>query len=220
MIAFLVSQLSSFEEAFSDFSLNQRSEVPFGVWKLGVSNHIVLETGIGKVNSAAAATYLCTRYPEVASIFNIDFVGGLHSGMKIGQTYKIDYAQFFDVDMTAFGYKQGQIAGFPDNFYDILNPDVPADIQTARCITGDSFVTSTQTAVELKDKYNADVLDLEAAALAHTFALFGKSDLFNCLKIVTDRADAALNSNEYAPQQEMWKAAKEVITRILHSEKI
>ncbi len=176
--------------------------------------------GIGKVNAAAAATYLCTRYPEVKSIFNLDFVGGLHAGMQIGSTYKVHYAQFFDVDMTAFGYKNGQIAGAKHEFYEIINPDVPGDIPVAKCITGDEFVVDSERAKKLRSEFDADMLDLEVAALAHTFSLFAKSDIFNCLKIVTERVDSALSSEEYAPKQEMWRPAQEIIERILHSEKI
>ena len=73
---------------------------------------ILLKSGIGKVNAAMSTTILLEKYqPDV--VINTGSAGGFDPELTVGAVVISDEVRHHDVDVTAFGYEIGQMAGMP-----------------------------------------------------------------------------------------------------------
>lgn len=76
---------------------------------------ILVKSGIGKVNAAMTTTILLEKYqPDV--VINTGSAGGFDANLKIGDIVISDEVAHHDVDVTAFGYLKGQMAGMPATY--------------------------------------------------------------------------------------------------------
>ncbi len=125
-------------------------------------NKKVLLTGIGKVNAASRlSAFLATN--QVDAIYNLGFAGA-SKPYQVGDIILIEQASYHDFDLTLFGYKKGQVPGFPESFHSSkkLFDEVKSklgNIKTSRLFTGDYFMT--------EEKERSFVVDMEGAALYH-----------------------------------------------------
>ena len=73
---------------------------------------VLLKSGIGKVNAAMSTTILLEKYqPDV--VINTGSAGGFDPELSVGSIVISDEVRHHDVDVTAFGYEIGQMAGMP-----------------------------------------------------------------------------------------------------------
>lgn len=78
-------------------------------------NVSLLKSGIGKAATAMGVTLLLD-YCQPDYVINIGTAGGLCKGLAIGDIVISQEVIYHDVDMTAFGYAKGQVAGFSERF--------------------------------------------------------------------------------------------------------
>ncbi|MEC1179853.1 5'-methylthioadenosine/S-adenosylhomocysteine nucleosidase [Metasolibacillus meyeri] len=73
---------------------------------------VLLKSGIGKVNAAMSTTLLLQQFrPDV--VINTGSAGGFDAALEVGAVVISDEVRHHDVDVTAFGYEIGQMAGMP-----------------------------------------------------------------------------------------------------------
>lgn len=71
---------------------------------------VLLKSGIGKVNAAMGTTILLQQFsPDV--VINTGSAGGFDEALDVGAVVISDEVRHHDVDVTAFGYEPGQMAG-------------------------------------------------------------------------------------------------------------
>jgi adenosylhomocysteine nucleosidase len=122
----------------------------------------VLLTGIGKVNAAMILQqYLSTH--KVDKIINIGFAGG-NNAYNVNDIVIIDEASYHDFDLSLFGYKKGQVPGYPESFHSDKNLEKYMiskliNAKKGHLFTGDYFMTKPV-------EYPA-VFDMEGASLYH-----------------------------------------------------
>ncbi|MBU1142788.1 MAG: 5'-methylthioadenosine/S-adenosylhomocysteine nucleosidase [Firmicutes bacterium] len=142
-------------------------------------NKKVLLTGIGKVNAASQlAAFLATN--KVDAIYNLGFAGA-SKPYVVGDVVLIEQASYHDFDLTLFGYKKGQVPGFPEVFLSSkkLIEDAKQKIhnlKTGQLFTGDYFMT--------EEKEESFVVDMEGAALYHV--AFEKNIPILSIKVISD----------------------------------
>ena len=142
-------------------------------------NKKVLLTGIGKVNAASQlAAFLATN--KVDAIYNLGFAGASKPYM-VGDIVLVEQASYHDFDLTLFGYKKGQVPGFPDVFLSSTKLIEDAkqkihNLKTGQLFTGDYFMT--------EEKEESFVVDMEGAALYHV--AFEKNIPILSIKVVSD----------------------------------
>ncbi|XRX42448.1 MAG: 5'-methylthioadenosine/adenosylhomocysteine nucleosidase [Buchnera aphidicola (Eriosoma harunire)] len=137
---------------------------------------IFLISGIGKVAASIASTILINKYhPNL--IINIGTAGSIHHILKTGNIVLANTISYYDVNITKFGYKIGQIPSCPQFFLinqqllhlttETLNKKKIQFFQ-GLIVTGDAFIHSKKTAQLIKKKFhNAIAVDMESAAIAH-----------------------------------------------------
>ena len=178
-VAFLVAMTEEIEGIFDLGEWEKVGDTPFEVYGGGGRSAsvgagagvgegveaVVVHTGIGTTNAAAAAQFTLDRF-DPRRIVNLGLVGCLNEDIGIGAVHSVETCAFFDVDATVFGYKIGQIPRTSVTEYELRGQ--VAGVPRARLISGDTFVTDSDVFHPDLVGFAADFVDMELAAIAHT----------------------------------------------------
>lgn len=125
-----------------------------------LSNVKILITGVGKVNAAMVLSEFIAVH-QVEAIYNLGFAGATKP-YEVSDLVLISDAIYHDFDLSLFGYKKGQVPGYPEKFTSnallvqkIKN--ILPEIKMGHLLTGDYFMTH--------QKDDTCILDMEGAAL-------------------------------------------------------
>ena len=189
-VAFVIAMM---EEAEGIFDLpsawTELGSEPFPVYRRGSeqTQAVVIVSGIGTTNAAAATQHVLDRFgPE--RVVNMGVVGCLNHEIEIGAVHAVSTCAFFDVDVTAFGYKIGQIPQTEVHEYH-LEARTSVPLPTARLLSGDTFVTGRDGFHPELAGFDADFVDMELTAIAHTLLRNGKLGELESYKTPSDYCD-------------------------------
>ncbi len=164
--------------------------------KLNGIDVALLKSGIGKV-AAALGTTLLLELCRPDLVINTGSAGGLDPTLSVGDIVVSDEVRYHDVDVTAFGYEPGQMAGCPVTFI--------ADkllVQLAeRCISecklhavrglicsGDAFINGSAPLERIRKTFpTVAAVEMEATAIAHVCHQFDVP--FVVVRAISDVAD-------------------------------
>lgn len=188
-------------------NISKQLDYTFYEGTIGQKEVVILQGGIGKVNTAICVTLLLTRY-EIEYVINIGSAGGLQSDENVGDVVISSHVAYHDLDLSAFGRKIGEL---PDMPYMI-----PADknlIQRAKnilnklnirqniglIVSGDQFV-GTQQQVDIIKNHFPDALcsEMEAAAVGHVCYQFHTPFIITrSLSDVFGKGNSSVQFDEY-----------------------
>lgn len=157
---------------------------------LGNNEVCLIESGIGKVNSAIATTILIREF-ECEFIINTGIAGGIKP-LKHRDVVIATSLQYHDVDATIFGYKYGQVPGMPLEY--IVNPEtvlmvkkilnkLGIEYKCSKIYSGDKFVSSLDLLknVDIKD---GAAIEMEGTSVAQACIRAGVD--FVVLRYISD----------------------------------
>lgn len=159
---------------------------------------LVVKSGIGKVNAARALTeVLCQT--AVSGVLNVGSAGSISDDLPPQSYCSIERCYSHDIDVTAFGYQQGQMAGEPlffetdpaltDCIIEVLKTQ-GCRVQSGDVATGDAFIASSEKVLEIHSHFQTvQCLEMEAysyASVAHYFNV-----PFAVLKCISDDANGS-----------------------------
>ena len=142
----------------------------------------VAQCGIGKVNATICTQMLVDLYRPDALIFS-GVAGGLLPNMRIGDLIVASHLIQFDVDLTAFGRRHGELpdkdrmihsdpdlvqmtaAAFDATFAD--EADAP-NLMIGTVVSGERFVKDSKTLRWLQREFAALATEMEGAAVGYT----------------------------------------------------
>ena len=169
--------------------------------------HVTLvQSGIGKVNATLSVALLVERF-KVDAVLNTGSAGGLGAGLHVGDIVIADQLLHHDVDVTAFGYQMGQMAGMPatyatDKALADLAEEVYASqglpVQRGLIVSGDVFVNSPAQITQIKQHFpTALACEMESAAIAQAAYVLSVPCLV--IRAISDSADdeAAMSFDEF-----------------------
>jgi adenosylhomocysteine nucleosidase len=189
-VAFVIAMMEEAEGVFDLPSWTELSLAPFPVYRRGddATQAVVIVSGIGTTNAAAATQHVIDRFaPE--RVINMGVVGCLNHAIPIGAVHAVSTCAFFDVDATAFGYKIGQIPQTEIHEYP-LSGNTPQPLPTARLLSGDTFVTGRDGFHPELAGFEADFVDMELTAIAHTLLRNGRLEQLESYKAPSDYCDS------------------------------
>lgn len=125
--------------------------------------------GVGKVAAATTASMLAVA-GNVDLLMVIGTAGKIRAGQetlfKITNAFESDYGARREDHFVHYSAGSVPIGPAKMHFYEAM-PTPQLDLPAARIATSDSFVEAASHAAYLREKFAADLVDMETAAVAH-----------------------------------------------------
>lgn len=172
---------------------------------------IAVESGIGKVNAAFAATLLIVDH-QVDAVLTAGLSGAIQHLRKGDVVAGTSYVEC-DFDLTAFGYPVGGKTDgtrFHQASEKLLNAALSIDgVAPARFGTGDFFLADPLKKEEYRETFDIEAFDMETAAVASVCDRL-ETPFLSVRKISDDAGDAATDS-----YREMNALAETALSEVL-----
>ena len=161
----------------TEVTVEQKYNLRFLRGKIQGKKCVLVKSGIGKVN-AARTTQVMIHHFDLLYIINLGVGGSINGLLNIGDVLIGKQVVQHDFDITAFGHSKGYITGVGDKItcnQDLVNeieqmiqsiPERSYQIKIGTIATGDIFCTEPWMTDKIRAKFNADVIDMECAAIA------------------------------------------------------
>ena len=196
IIAAMEEEVAILKSKITDYQLERHLGCDFHIGKIVNCEIVLLQSGIGKVAAASGTTLLLNNY-QVDAVINTGSAGGLSTELNIGDIIVSKDVFYHDVDLTAFGYKPGQMSGCPVSFA----ADVNYQSLAKQCIkkhgvnavdgsigSGDAFINGKSNLERIKQTFpDAIAVEMEAAAIGHVCWLFKVP--FVVVRAISDNGD-------------------------------
>ena len=191
---------------------------------IGQHEVVLVQSGIGKVLSAMSVTILAETF-EVDAIINTGSAGAVSEGLAIGDVVIADRLVYHDVDVTAFGYAYGQMAG--QELYYQADQTLMASLQkvlnqqgihnhVGLIATGDSFIAGQEKVDTIKHHFpEVLAVEMEGAAVAQAAQAAGKP--FLVIRAMSDTAQGDANISFEAFILEAGKRSAQTLLALLES---
>ena len=179
-IGIIVAELEELEAIEQIMKIEDRKtiyDLTFIKGQIKEKQCILVRCGAGKVNAARATQILIDKY-KPDNIINVGVAGGLNPTIEIGDIVIGETLIQHDFDITAFGHAKGYIPGVGDKIYatdtlieklekSIKNPEEKTyKIYKGVVASGDIFCTKITMRDKIYSKFDAECVDMEAAAVA------------------------------------------------------
>ncbi|MGX7109304.1 5'-methylthioadenosine/adenosylhomocysteine nucleosidase [Facklamia miroungae] len=179
------------------------------VFYQGVLNEqevVLVQSGIGKVNASVSVVLLVEHF-SVDLIINTGSAGGLAPELKVGDLVIADGLIHHDVNLLAFGYEKGQMAGMPTIYqpdetksqlaYQLANQK-GQPVTIGLIASGDQFISDSQQIKKIIQAFpEVKAVEMESAAIAQ--AAYVLSTPFIIIRSISDKADesASMSFDEF-----------------------
>ena len=160
----------------TEVEIEQIYNLRFLKGKIQGKSCIVAKSGIGKVNAARTTQVMLQNY-DIQYVINLGAGGSINGMLNIGDVLIAKEVVQHDFDITAFGHSKGYITGVGNSVIcdrDLVSeieqmiqsiPERSYQIKIGVIATGDIFCTETWMKDKIRAKFNADVVDMECAAI-------------------------------------------------------
>lgn len=159
---------------------------------------VVVQCGVGMVNSALCAQILIDRF-NVAGIVNTGIAGSLDASINIGDIVVATDAVNHIMDVQNLGYLPGQTPGIEEVAFPTSSELSDAALKaaselgipchTGRIASGDRFVREPGEKQRISRTFNARCCEMEGAALAQ--ACFLAKVPYLVVRAISDKADGS-----------------------------
>lgn len=177
--------------------------------RMGQHEVVLVQSGIGKVMSAMSVAILADRF-EVDAIVNTGSAGAVADGIAIGDVVVATHLAYHDVDVTAFGYAFGQMAG-QELYYpadQVLLEQLTGVLAEQEIsshhgliVTGDRFIAGQDKIASIKEHFSEVLaVEMEGAAIAQAAVNTGKPFLVIRAMSDTAQGDANITFDEFIIQ--------------------
>ncbi len=176
IIVAMEEEKEAIEKIMTEVEIQSIYDLRFLKGKIQGKDCILVKSGIGKVN-AARTTQIMIQNFELQGVINLGAGGAINPALKIGDVLIGKKVVQHDFDITAFGHRKGYITGVGEAIYCDENlvegiekiiksaPERSYQIKLGVVATGDIFCTDSWMKDKICGKFNADVVDMECAAI-------------------------------------------------------
>lgn len=193
-------EVQTLKSVLKDAQITKRAGMEFHEGMLEGASVVVVQCGVGKVNSAMCVQILADLF-QVTHIVNTGVAGSLNAALDIGDILVSKDALQHDMDVSPLGYERGQIPGLPELAF-------PADeamrraiceaaeracpdthVLEGRVVSGDQFISSHEVKDFLIGQFHGDCAEMEGASIAHAAVLNGIP--YVVVRAISDKADGS-----------------------------
>lgn len=191
-------EIATLREKMTITSTKTAASMEFCEGTLNGTSVVVVKCGIGKVNAGMCVQILHDLF-SVTHVINTGIAGSLRAEINIGDIVVSTDAVQHDMDVTALGYRTGQIPQIPVFSFEAdktladtaetvcreVNPDI--QVFRGRIVSGDQFVSSKEKKDFLIETFDGCCTEMEGAAIAQAAYLNGLP--FVVIRAISDKAD-------------------------------
>ena len=182
IIAAMQEEMQEIKKIMREIREEQIYELVFIEGKINEVNVVLVESGVGKVNAARTTQILIDQF-EVEAIINVGSAGAANDELDIGDIVIGKKLVQHDFDITAFGHPKGYISNAGEYFNSnkqliekienaIQNlEDSDFKILVGTIASGDIFCTDIKMKEKIRNKFEADAIEMEGAAIAQVCQL-------------------------------------------------
>ena len=196
IIAAMKEEMEEIKKIMQEIQEENIYELTFTKGKIKSSEIVLVEAGTGKVNAARVTQMLIDNF-DIDIIINVGTGAAANEELEIGDIVIGKTLVQHDFDTTAFEHPKGYISNIGDNIeadqsliekfenviHDLSSNEYKVKIGTIA--SGDVFVTSIKMKDEIRKYFNADVIEMESAAIAQVCYLDNKP--FIIIRSVSDK---------------------------------
>lgn len=177
IIAAMQEEMKAIKEIMENIKEKQIYELTFIEGKINDKECILVQCGVGKVNSSRVTQILIDNY-DIEYIINVGSAGTANNELEIGDIVIGKKLVQHDFDITAFGHPKGYIS----NIGECIESDVKLiqkfenviaeienrnyKIKIGSIASGDIFCTENWMKEKINQKFDADAIEMEGAAIA------------------------------------------------------
>ena len=182
IIAAMQEEMQEIKKIMTDIEEKKVYELTFFEGKLNTKNVVLVESGVGKVNAARTTQILIDKF-KVEAIINVGSAGCANNELEIGDIVIGKKLVQHDFDITAFGHPKGFISNIGENvesdskLIEIMEQtisklqDKEFKIKVGTIASGDIFCTDIKMKEKIRNKFMADAIEMEGAAIAQVCQL-------------------------------------------------
>lgn len=182
IITAMQEEMQAIKNIMTEINEQKIYELNFIKGKINNIQVILVEAGVGKVNSARTTQILIDNF-EVEAIINVGSAGSANDELNIGDIVIGNKLVQHDFDITAFGHPKGFISNVGEyvesdskliekmeqTISELHNNDFKIKIGTIA--SGDIFCTEPKMKEKIRNKFNAEAMEMEGAAIAQVCKL-------------------------------------------------
>lgn len=177
IIAAMDEEKEAIKDIMKNIKENKIYELIFTEGTINNEECVLVEAGVGKVNSSRTTQIMIDKY-DIKYIINVGSAGSATDELEIGDIVIGKKVVQHDFDITAFGHKKGYISNVGDSILsdnDLIRKfeeaikqlnDNTNKIKIGTIATGDIFCTEEAMRNKIKEKFGADAIEMEAGSIA------------------------------------------------------
>lgn len=182
--------------------------------KINNQTAVLVESGVGKVNATRTTQILIDHF-KIEAVINIGSAGSANNELEIGDIVIGKKLVQHDFDITAFGHPKGFISNvgqYVESDSKLIEKmeqtisklgNCECNIKIGTIASGDIFCTETKMKDKIKEKFNADAIEMEGAAIAQVCKL--DNIPFIIIRSISDKPNG---KNEITFNEFLEKASK------------
>ena len=193
VMAMTAEMVSAFSE-FGDYVKETKKNRDVYIFSYMDKEIFMTQSGIGEIAAASAVQFLCDKY-DIDVIINFGVVGALHKGLSIAELVAVKQVVHYDMDTSAIdNWEPCRYSGYESIYLStsILTDTISkkCSLKQVICASGDKFIADKSIKETLHNNYNADICEMESAAIVLTA---DKNDIqVLCFKAVSDGDGGAM----------------------------
>ena len=210
-------ELSSFLKNKEIIETREIYELKFYKLNINFKEIIIVESGVGKVNSARTTQILIDNFkPNL--IINIGVAGGLTDSINILDIVIGEKLVQHDFDITIFNHPKGyipKIGEYVETNKDLVNKiynlgiSLNLNIHKGIIASGDKFITDINERKQINNDYNAICLEMEGASIAQVCKLCNTP--FIVIRSISD----SIEKNSHLDHEEFLEESCFIISKFL-----
>ena len=182
IIAAMQEEMNEIKKIMNNVQEKTIYELKFYEGTINNKNIVLVESGVGKVNAARTTQVLIDNY-KIDAVINVGSAGSANQELQIGDIVIGKTLVQHDFDITAFGHPKGYISNVGERIKSDENliksmeqtienlQNKEFKIKIGTIASGDIFCTEPKMKEKIRDKFNADAIEMEGAAIAQVCKL-------------------------------------------------
>lgn len=225
IIAAMQEEMNEIKKIMNNVQEKTIYELKFYEGTINNKNIVLVESGVGKVNAARTTQVLIDNY-KIDAIINVGSAGSANQELQIGDIVIGKTLVQHDFDITAFGHPKGYISNVGEKIKSDENliksmeqtienlQNKEFKIKIGTIASGDIFCTEPKMKEKIRDKFNADAIEMEGAAIAQVCKLDNVPVL-----VIRSISDSPNGNNNITFEQYLETASKrcaEILNRFFN----